>query len=68
MEFTKLQISELMRKHVEKENGLHDLMEIMLESMMVSERSEFLGSVAMEHKAFDRLLPNITCDKTLFPD
>lgn len=25
-------------------------------------------SVAMEHKAFDRLLPNITCDKTLFPD
>lgn len=23
---------------------------------------------AMEHKAFDRLLPNITCDKTLFPD
>ena len=27
-----------------------------------------MGSVAMEHKAFDRLLPNITCDKTLFPD
>ena len=23
-----------------------------------------MGSVAMEHKAFDRLLPNITCDKT----
>lgn len=27
-----------------------------------------MGSVAMEHKAFDRQLPNITCDKTLFPD
>ena len=27
-----------------------------------------MGSVAMEHKAFDRLLPKITCDKTLFPD
>ena len=42
MHFTKVQISELMRKHAEKENGLHDLMEIMLESMMVAERSEFL--------------------------
>ncbi len=42
MQFTKVQISELMRKHAEKENGLHDLMEIMLESMMVAERSEFL--------------------------
>ena len=30
-----------MRKHAEK-NGLHDLMEIMLESMMLVERSEFL--------------------------
>ena len=27
-----------------------------------------MGSVAMENKAFDPLLPNITCDKTLFPD
>lgn len=42
MHFTKVQISELMRKHAEKENGLHDLMEIMPESMMVAERSEFL--------------------------
>ena len=41
MHFTKVQISELMRKHAEK-NGLHDLMEIMLESMMLVERSEFL--------------------------
>jgi transposase-like protein len=42
MHLTKVQISELMRKHAEKENGLHDLMEIMLESMMVAERGEFL--------------------------
>lgn len=27
-----------------------------------------MGSVAMDHKAFDRVLPNITCDKTLFPE
>ena len=32
-----------MRKHAEKKNGLHDLMEIMLESMMVAERDEFLA-------------------------
>lgn len=42
MQLTKVQISELIRKHAEKENGLHDLMEIMLESMMVAERNEFL--------------------------
>lgn len=42
MHFTKVQISELMRKYAERENGLHDLMEIMLESMMVAERSELL--------------------------
>lgn len=27
-----------------------------------------LGSVSMDHKAFNRQLPGITCDKTLFPD
>ena len=42
MHFTKVQISELMRKHTEKENGLHDLMEIMLESMMIAGWGEFL--------------------------
>ena len=43
MDLTKLQLSELMRKHAAKGNGLHDLMEIMLESMMVAERGEFLA-------------------------
>lgn len=33
MGFTKKQLSELICKHLE--NGLHDLMEIMLESLMV---------------------------------
>ena len=42
MDFTKEQLSELICKHTEKENGLHDLMEIMLESLMVSERREYL--------------------------
>ena len=42
MEFTKEQISELMCKHAERQNGLHDIFEIMLESMMAAERTEFL--------------------------
>ena len=40
MDLTKLQLSELMCKHAAKGNGLHDLMEIMLESMMVAERDD----------------------------
>lgn len=43
MLLTKEQISEQMCKHAQKKNGLHDLMEIMLESMMVAERGEFLS-------------------------
>ena len=44
MEFTKEQIFELTSKHLEKENGIQDLLELMLESMMVAERREFLSS------------------------
>lgn len=44
MELTKEQISELVCKHTERENGLHDLMEMMLESMMIAERREYLLS------------------------
>lgn len=43
MLLTKEQLSEQMRKHAEKKNGIHDLMEIMLESMMFAERGEFLS-------------------------
>ena len=39
MDFTKEQLSELICKHSEKENGLHDLMEIMLESLMICKHS-----------------------------
>ena len=42
MDLTKEQLSELICKHSERENGLHDLMEIMLESLMVSDRREYL--------------------------
>ena len=42
MLLTKEQISEKMCKHAQKKNGLHDLMEIMFESLMIAERSEFL--------------------------
>lgn len=42
MDFKKKQLSELICKHSEKDNGLQDLMEIMIESMMVAERREYL--------------------------
>lgn len=42
MYFRKVQISELIREHAEKENGLYDLMELRLESIMLVERCEFL--------------------------
>lgn len=44
MEFTKEQIFELTSKHLEKENGIQDLLEIMLESIMLAERREFLSA------------------------
>jgi len=36
------QLSAVINKHAEREHGLHELMEIMLESMMVAERGEYL--------------------------
>lgn len=42
MDFTKEQLSELICKHTERENGLQDLMEIMIKSMKVAERHEYL--------------------------
>jgi putative transposase len=42
MLLSKEQLSSVMAKHSERENGLHDLMEIMIESMMLAERCEFL--------------------------
>lgn len=40
---TKEQLSEQISKHAEKENGLHDLMEMLIESMMVAERDVYLS-------------------------
>ena len=54
MDLTKLQLSELMCKHASKGNGLHDLMEIMLESMMVAERGEFLAIVLPNFRPAER--------------
>lgn len=44
MLLSKEQLSSVIAKHSERENGLQDLMEIMLESMMVAERREFLNN------------------------
>ena len=56
MNLTKLQLSELMCKHAAKGNGLHDLMEIMLESMMVAERDdEFAKQMTKAKIEFARL-------------
>ena len=42
MEFTKEQLSDVFVKHLDREKGLQDLMELMIESMMRSERRDFL--------------------------
>ena len=44
MDFTKEQLSEVFVKHLDREKGLQDLMELMIESMMRAERREFLDS------------------------
>ena len=42
MDFTKEQLSEVFIKHLDREKGLQDLMELMIESIMMAERREFL--------------------------
>ena len=44
MNFTKEQLSDVFIKHLEREKGLQELMEIMIESMMHAERQDFLAS------------------------
>lgn len=44
MDFTKEQLSDVFVKHLDREKGLQDLMELMIESMMRSERRDFLDS------------------------
>ena len=57
MDLTKEQLSELICKHSERENGLHDLLEIMLESIMVSERREYLREEGLLFKAIFKKFP-----------
>ena len=47
MDLTKEQLFELICKHTEKENGLQDLLEIMLESLMVSDAYSGTASEAI---------------------
>lgn len=42
MDFTKEQLSDVFVKHLNRERGLQDLMELMIESMMKAERRDFL--------------------------
>ena len=44
MDFTKEQLSDVFVKHIERERGLQDLMELMIESMMTAERRDFLDT------------------------
>ena len=57
MEFTKEELSELMCKHTEKENCLQDQMEIMLESLMVSERREYLREESLSENKSNGFRP-----------
>lgn len=44
MDFTKEQLSDVFIKHLDRERGLQELMEIMIESMMRAERRDFLDT------------------------
>jgi len=44
MDFTKEQLTELISKHLSKGKGLQDVLELMIESLMRSERREFLDT------------------------
>ena len=41
MDFTKEQLSDVFVKHIGRERGLQELMELMIESMMTAERRDF---------------------------
>lgn len=44
MNFTKEQLSDVLIKHLDKENGLQDLMQLMIESILRAERRDFLDA------------------------
>lgn len=51
MNITKKQTEELLSKFLDKENGLNEVLEMMLNAMMYSERQEYLKSATEENKA-----------------
>lgn len=60
MDFTKERLSELICKHAERENVLHDLMEIMLENLMVSELPAYWLYCAIRRKSANVLRARYT--------
>lgn len=50
MNYTKEQISEIISKYAEQRYGINDLLSIMLESMMLAERGEFLREASTGNK------------------
>lgn len=46
MRISKVQLNTLIRNHIERENGLHEVMEMMLNAMMKSERSAQLEQMS----------------------
>ena len=82
MKFTKKQISEIVYKYVQKENGLHDLRGdhqlhprqihrknvATYEAFYVALAVPSWATLAMDHKPFYRKPHNIFVDKTLLPE
>lgn len=59
MDFTKEQLSEVLCKHAERENGLQDVLEIIIESMIVAERREYLREDAVPGTRGTASVPDI---------
>lgn len=51
MELTKLQTEDVLKQFLSKENGLNDVLEVLMNSLMYSEREAFLQESQVENKA-----------------
>lgn len=51
MELTKLQTEDVLKQFLSKENGLNDVLEVLMNSLMYSEREAFLKESPVENKA-----------------
>lgn len=59
MDFTKEQLSDVFIKHLNREKGLQELMELMIESMMQAERRDFLLEYYFETLMFSFRWPDV---------